>query len=160
MRRWRNWAGSERPHSKDGRLAEPLGLRPAATRPSPAPVILSVAKDPRAARTSWRPGHPIGIAGLDEDDFPDSPPSLDLLFARDRVLQDGELLAVNKHNYAMLFAKPINDLGFVLPNPSPKIGRHANVERPVLPTGEDVNPGTMNSGHGEHPLLDSSQRSE
>ena len=84
---------------------------------------------------------PLWVLAIDQIDLPRPVPVLELLFTRDR----GDHVAVNLEVYEAVNGVFLGKTGqstlAVLPHPAQQIGRHADVQRAVVPAREDVGAG-------------------
>ena len=92
---------------------------------------------------------PMRVGLLDQVDLPLSMPVLELLFARDRGDHVTVHFKPDQPLDAMLLCKPRQGAFAVLPKPSHKVGRDANVERSAWLAGKYVNARISFAQHGE-----------
>ena len=91
---------------------------------------------------------PVRIALFDQVDLPLPVPALQLLFAGDGVLHVVEHFEADQPVDMVSGCKPRQRPIAMLPKPRRKVGRHADIQRSVLPTGQDVDAGIACLPHG------------
>src|SRR5260370_30076711 len=88
---------------------------------------------------------PVGIFSDDEGNFPRPRPMLDVLFPLDRSADLVMTLGVDQPLQAVALSEALSHTLAILPNAPRKIAGDADIERPVRPGRDDVNPSALHS---------------
>src|SRR5690606_22335711 len=86
--------------------------------------------------------------GIDQVDLPLPAPALELLVAGDRTVHIAECLEVDETDHAVSGGEARNGAGTVFPQAFHQVRGHADIDRAVMPAGENVDAGDALELHG------------
>ena len=117
----------------------------------PELVSGSIARHTRSKRGQAQPHRqvmPIAIGRVDQADFPLPVPVLELLLARDRGDHVAEHLKMDQPVHLVARRKPRRRRIAVLPKAGDEIGRHADIQRAIVPARQNIDARVALLPHG------------